>query len=86
LPTTSFAPSSGCCEASLCTLPDQVSLKLSQRAEEVEDKLPAAGGGVDLLLEAAEVDTALLQDGYRVDEVAKGAAKSVQSPHNERVA
>src|SRR4051812_49194488 len=40
----------GSLQACVGPLPDEVTLKLSQRAKDVEDELPAAGRGVDLFL------------------------------------
>ena len=67
-------------------LPDQVAFELGQRPEDVEDELAAAGGGVDLLLQGLEADAPLLKQGDGVDEVAQGAAKSIQPPDDQGVA
>src|SRR5215204_752150 len=52
---------------------DQVPLELGQGAEDVKDELPAAGGRVDRLLEAAEADLPRLQGGDRLDQVLERA-------------
>jgi hypothetical protein len=65
---------------------DQVASELGQGGEAVEDQLAARGGGVDLFLQAAEPDLALGQAGDRVDQVAQGAAQSVQLPDDQGVA
>src|SRR5512135_231284 len=62
----------------LRALPDQVPLKLGQRAEDVEDQLAAAGGGVDLLLQGLETDAPLAQGPYDLDQMLEGAAESVR--------
>ena len=52
-PRSSAEPSSCSCsqQAGLGALPDQVAFELGECAEDVEDQLAAAGGGVDLLLQ-----------------------------------
>src|SRR5512142_710882 len=76
-----------CCEqSSPGALPDQVAFELSERAEDVEDQLAAAGGGIDLLLQRLEADPPLLKQGDGVDEVAQRAAQPVQPPDDEGVA
>jgi hypothetical protein len=59
-------------------LADQVTFKLGQRSEDVEDELAAGGGGVDGLLEAAEPNPAVGQAGDGVDQVPQGPAEPVQ--------
>src|SRR4051812_2401630 len=66
-------------------LPDEVPLELGQCAEDVKNQLAAAGRGIDLLLQGAEANPALLQLFDRVDEVGEGAAEPVQPPDDERV-
>jgi hypothetical protein len=56
-------------------LRDEVSLKLGQRPEHVENELATAGGGVDLLLQRS--------DG--VNEMTQAPAEPVQPPDDERV-
>jgi hypothetical protein len=68
------------------SLPDEVPFKLRQRPEDVEHQLAAAGGGVDLLLQALEVDALTLEVPDRLDEVLKGSAKPIQPPDDQRVA
>ena len=65
---------------------DEVTLELGQRGEDVEDQLAAGGGGVDLLLQAAEPDPVVGQAGDGVDQVAQGAAEPVQLPDDQGVA
>jgi hypothetical protein len=56
-------------------LPDQVAFELGQGGEHVEHELAAGGGGVDLLLQAAEPDATLGQAGDGVDQVAQRPAQ-----------
>jgi hypothetical protein len=42
-PTTNSSSCSCSCQPGMCSLPDEVSLKLSQRSEDVEDELATAG-------------------------------------------
>ena len=67
-------------------LADQVAFELGQGREDVEHQLAARGGGVDRLLEAAEPDFAVGQAGDGVDQVAQGAAQSVELPDDQSVA
>lgn len=48
--------------------------------------LPPQRGGVDLFLQAAKANVALLQVGDGVDQVAQGATESVELPDNQGVA
>jgi len=43
------------------SLPDEVTLELSERPEDVEHELAAAGRGVDLFLQGPEANASLLQ-------------------------
>ena len=67
-------------------LADQVSLELGQGPEDVEDELPAAGGRVDRLLQAAEADLPRLEGGDRLDQVLERAPQPVELPDDEGVA
>lgn len=51
------SPGSGSGKSCLGAFADEVALELRKGAEDVEDELPAAGCGVDLLSEALEADT-----------------------------
>ena len=64
---------------------DEVTLELSQRAEDVEDELAAGGGGVDLLGEALKADPALRQGGDDLDQVLERAAEAVEAPDNQGI-
>lgn len=57
-------------EAGVSAFADQVAFDLGERGGEVEDELPARGGGVDRLLKAAEADIAVGERGDGVYEVA----------------
>src|SRR4051812_46409342 len=48
-------------QACVGSLPDDVSLKFGQRAEDVEDELPAGGGGIDVLGDRPESDPTFVQ-------------------------
>ena len=79
------AASPGRRKACECPLPDEVPLELSERSEDMEDQLPPARTGVQLLLQALEVDATALQVLDGVDEMPKRAAETVQSPHDKGV-
>jgi hypothetical protein len=49
------------------------------------DQLPAAGCGVQLLLQASKVHTPLLQVPHQLNEMAEGTSRPVQPPHNKGV-
>ena len=68
-PAALASPGSGSGKPGLGALADDVALKLSKGTEDVEDELPAAGRGVDLLGQALEADPPLLQSGDRLYEV-----------------
>jgi hypothetical protein len=67
-------------------LPDQVAFELGQGGEDVEDELAARGGGVDLLLQAAEPDLMLGHAGDGVEQVAQGPGEPVELPDDQGVA
>src|SRR3954447_7369734 len=64
-------------QAGVGPLPDEVPLKLSEGAKDMEDELPAAGRGVDLLLQRPEADAPLLQlpAGHRRSFAAAGTGE-----------
>jgi hypothetical protein len=51
----------------------------------MEDELPTACGGVQLLLQGLEVDALSLEMPDRLNEVLQGTAEPVQAPHNEGI-
>src|SRR4051794_3653847 len=73
-------------QAGVGPLPDEIPLKFSEGAKDMEDELPAAGRGVDLLLQRPEADAPLLQLPDGVDQMPEGAAESVQPPDHQSVA
>ena len=58
-----------CGEALVGALGDQGALELGDRREDVEGELPGRGGGVDALVQHAEVDAAAFEVGGQFDEV-----------------
>jgi len=72
-------------QACLGPLPDDVPLELRQGAEDVEDQLPPARGGVDLLGEALKPHAPGVQGRDGLDEVFEGAAKPVEAPDDEGI-
>jgi hypothetical protein len=66
-------------------LADQVALALGQRAEDMEDQVPARGGRVDLLLQAAKADAAVFEPADGVDQVPQAAPEPIELPHHQRV-
>src|SRR4051812_12509126 len=86
-----FAPAAlassdpGCGKPSLGALTDDVALELRKCAEDMEDELPAAGRGVDLLGGALEADALAVKLRNRLDQVFEGPAEAVQAPHHQGV-
>jgi hypothetical protein len=80
-----LAARSSCSQACDGALPNQVSLKLSQGAKDVEDQLAARGRGVDLLSGALKADAPLIEGGDQVNEMAKGTAESIEAPDHQGV-
>src|SRR3546814_3318008 len=64
-PTGATSLASGL-EACMGALPDQIALKLGKRAEDVEHQHPARSGGVDVLGERSEENTAELHSLMRI--------------------
>jgi hypothetical protein len=58
-------------------LPDEIPFKLGQRPEDMEDKLPATGRRVDLLLQGPEANAPLLELSDGLDQMRQGAAKPI---------
>ena len=83
--TAASASGSSCDEPSLGPLADHVALELGQGAEDVEDQLAAAGGGVDLLGQALEADPPLLQPSDRLDQVWERSPETIELPDDEGV-
>src|SRR5215210_5885271 len=87
----SFAPAapasagSGRGKPGLGALADDVALELRKGTEDVEDELPAAGRGVDLLGEALEADALAVKLPDRLNQMREGAAEAIQAPYNKGV-
>jgi len=71
--------------AGLRAFADQVALELRQRSENVEDEPAAGRGRVDRLAEGAKADSASLERGDGVDEMAERAPEAIEAPDDERV-
>jgi hypothetical protein len=84
-PTAAAPPGSGSGKTGLGTLTDDVALELGKGAEDVEDELPAAGRGVDLLGKALEADALAVKPRDRLDQVCEGATEPIQAPHHQGV-
>src|SRR3954451_24100579 len=84
-PAALASPGSSSCKSGLGALADDVALELGKRAEDVEDELPAAGRGVDLLGGALEPDALAVKLRDRLDEVFEGATEPIQAPHHQGV-
>jgi hypothetical protein len=84
--TAVAAAGAGGGQAGAGPLPDQVAFELGQGSEHVETPTCRRGGGVDLLLQAAEPDATLGQAGDGVDQVTQRPAKAVQLPDDQGVA
>src|SRR4051794_15763398 len=84
-PAAPASPASGRGKPGLGALADDVALELRKGAEDVEDELPAAGRGVDLLGEALEADAAAVKLCDGLDKVLEGAAEAIQAPHHKGV-
>ncbi len=65
---------------------DEAALKLGQSTEDVKRHSAGGGGGVEALGQRPESDVALLELGDRSDQVTQRSPKSVQAPHDVRVA
>jgi len=73
-------------DRSLPTATSRTTNEPCQGGDHVEGQLPAGGGGVDRLLQAAEPDPALGQARDGVDQVPQRPAQPVQLPHHQGVA
>src|SRR3954464_14184381 len=82
---TLASPGSGRGKPGLGALADDVALELRKGAEDVEDELPAAGRGVDLLGEALEADALAVKLPDCLNQMREGAAEAVQAPNHQGV-
>src|SRR2546421_356664 len=83
--TAQPASSPGCRKACECPLPDEVSLKLRQRSEDMENQLPPARTGIQLLLQSLELDAPPLHVFDPADESGETASRAVQPPYDKGV-
>src|SRR3954453_12344486 len=74
-PAALASPGSGRGKSCLGALADEVALKLGKGAEDVEDELPTAGCGVDLLGGALEANALAVELRDRLDQVLQGSAE-----------
>src|SRR5215203_3508691 len=79
-PATPASSISGSGKPGLGALANDVALELGKGAEDVEDELPAAGRGVDVLGEALEADALAVELRDGLDQVLEGAAEPIQAP------
>jgi hypothetical protein len=63
-----------------------VSLELRQGAEDVEDQFVRRGGRVDLLGQAFEPDSPLVELGDELDQILQRAPEPIQPPDDEDIA
>lgn len=84
-PPSDTPPSTGSSQAGLDPLPDQVSLKLSQRPNGVENESAGGGRGVDALCHTPQRDTALLQVTHHLQQMTQRASKAVETPSHQGV-
>ena len=84
-PAKQPAALAGCYKPRVGPLPDEVTFKLRQCPEHMEDELPATGRGVDLLLQRPEANAPAGKVKHRVNKMRQGAAKPVQPPDNQGV-
>lgn len=64
-----FPPTSpSSCQTRIRALPNEVALELGQSAKDMEDQLPATGGGIDLFGEALKSDAAAIELSHQINE------------------
>jgi hypothetical protein len=71
------ASGTGSDQPCVCPLFDDVSLKLGQGAEDVEDQFSATGSSINLLGETFKADVLAIQFGNPLDKVFEGSAKAI---------
>jgi hypothetical protein len=64
-----------------CAFPNQVALKLGERAEDVEDQL-AGTRRIDVLGQTPDADTTLLQGSNRLDQMLERSPQPIQAPYD----
>jgi hypothetical protein len=66
-------------------LPDQISFKLSERGENMEDQLARGAVGGDPLGDAFESDASRFEFGNYTNEIGQASTESIEPPYNESV-
>ena len=66
-------------------LPDDGSLELRDAAEDMEDKAPAWGAGVDRFGYRLQRDAAMLQIFHGLDKLLQGSGQTIETPDDEGV-
>ncbi len=84
-PPAGTTAGAGGSQASRGPLADEGGLELGQGAEDVEDKQPGRGGGVDALSPGPETHLAGPEVGHGRDQVAQVPAETVEAPYDEGV-
>lgn len=81
------SPAAGSCrlESGLRSIPDQISLELGKRREDMKNETSAWGGGIDVLLEALEPDASLLEHGDGLDQMLQRSTQPVEAPDDKSV-
>ena len=79
------ATGAGCGKPSVCPFRNDIPLKFGKRPEDMENEFPAASGGIDVFRQALKPDVSAVQLGDPLNEVFEGAAKAIQSPHNQGI-
>src|SRR5918996_5033052 len=75
---TAYSPSlSGCHKASICSFPDQISLKLSESTKDMENELAPAGCGINVLCQAFKPNPPLLKLSHGSNQMRKRSAQAV---------
>jgi hypothetical protein len=73
----SFPSGSGCHKTCCCSLPDKVSFKLCQCAEDMEDQFSATGCRINVLHQAFKTNTPLLKAGHRGNQMRQRSSQPV---------
>ena len=84
-PPAGTAAGAGGLQAGGGPLADEGGLELGQGAEDVEDKQPGRGSGVDALGQGPEPHLAGPQVGHGRDQVAQVPAEPIEAPYDEGV-
>jgi hypothetical protein len=76
----------GCGQTVHRALVVQLTLELSDRADDLKEQSPRGRAGIDALLQDNEVDTTLLQCRGQLQQVLQATAEPVEFRDHERVA